>query len=102
MLLIGGGTGIAPLLSILRHVIENGMERDMRLYWGVRSERDLYAHATLENLEPPRRAHALTCRCCRSPRLHGAAASGWVHEAALQDIDDLECVSRCMPPARRR
>ena len=24
MLLIGGGTGIAPLLSILRHVVENG------------------------------------------------------------------------------
>ena len=38
MLLIGGGTGIAPLLSILRHVIENGIERDLRLFWGVRSE----------------------------------------------------------------
>jgi propane monooxygenase reductase subunit len=48
MLLIGGGTGLAPLLSILRHLIENGIERDMTLYWGVRGERDLYAHATLE------------------------------------------------------
>src|ERR1700737_4246743 len=50
MLLVGGGTGLAPLLSILRHVIENGIERDMTIYWGVRSERDLYAHAVLEDL----------------------------------------------------
>jgi len=28
------------LLSILRHVIERGIERDMDIYWGVRSERD--------------------------------------------------------------
>jgi CDP-4-dehydro-6-deoxyglucose reductase len=41
MLLIGGGTGIAPLLSILRHVVETGLERELKIYWGVRSERDL-------------------------------------------------------------
>src|SRR5207237_5664652 len=35
MVLIGGGTGIAPLLSILRHLIENDIPRDMRLFWGV-------------------------------------------------------------------
>ena len=38
MLLVGGGTGLAPLKSILRHVIENGLRRDMTLYWGVRAE----------------------------------------------------------------
>ncbi len=57
MLLIAGGTGIAPILSILRHVIEKGIERDMRLFWGVRAEADLYAHATLEALS--RRAPSL-------------------------------------------
>ncbi len=30
MLLIGGGTGIAPLLSILRHVVETGLERNLQ------------------------------------------------------------------------
>jgi CDP-4-dehydro-6-deoxyglucose reductase len=50
MLLIGGGTGLAPLLSILRHVIETGIEREMILYWGVRTLRDLYAQAVLEEL----------------------------------------------------
>ena len=50
MLLVGGGTGLAPLMSMLRHVIENGLRREMTLYWGVRNERDLYAHATLEEM----------------------------------------------------
>ncbi len=50
MLLVGGGTGLAPLKSILRHVIENDLPRRMTLYWGVRSERDLYAHQELEEL----------------------------------------------------
>ncbi len=48
MLLVGGGTGLAPLISIIKHLRATGIERDMTLYWGVRSERDLYAHAMLE------------------------------------------------------
>src|ERR1700734_2524747 len=99
MLLIGGGTGLAPLLSILRHVIENDIERDLTLYWGVRGERDLYAQTTLEDLaRRPIIGHAATDRRARlrfvpvlsepSPEWRGAR--GWVHEAVLQDIDDLE------------
>jgi NAD(P)H-flavin reductase len=98
MLLIGGGTGIAPLLSILKHVIENGIERDMRLFWGVRGEADLYAQATLD---------ALSRRTALSRASSGRGASfryapvlsrpapvarthGLVHEAALglEDLDD--------------
>jgi CDP-4-dehydro-6-deoxyglucose reductase len=100
MLLIGGGTGISPLLSILRHVIENGIERDMTVYWGVRGERDLYAHATLENLA--KRAAWLSY----VPVLSEASPSwmgrrGWVHEAALEGVADLSAyeVYAAGPPA---
>jgi CDP-4-dehydro-6-deoxyglucose reductase len=104
MLLIGGGTGLAPLISILRHVIETGMERDMSVYWGVRSERDLYAHATLEELV----MRAAAARGADGSGADGRGASlryvpvlsepspewqglrGFVHEAVLQTIDDLE------------
>jgi CDP-4-dehydro-6-deoxyglucose reductase len=91
MLLIGGGTGIAPLLSILRHVIENGIEREMTLYWGVRAERDLYAQAVLEDLA----ARAASARLSYVPVLseptpEWRGARGWVHEAALQNIGDLK------------
>jgi CDP-4-dehydro-6-deoxyglucose reductase, E3 len=96
MLLVGGGTGLAPLLSILRHVAENGIERDMTLYWGVCSERDLYAHDLLEKLAG--RSGAPAARAARfryvpvlsepSPAWDGAR--GWVHEAVLESLGDLD------------
>jgi CDP-4-dehydro-6-deoxyglucose reductase len=106
MLLVGGGTGLAPLLSILRHVVETGIERDMTLYWGVRSERDLYAHAMLEELAercggaarsraPGSRAPARAARLryvpvLSEPSSEWRGARGWVHEAVLKDLGDLE------------
>jgi CDP-4-dehydro-6-deoxyglucose reductase, E3 len=50
MLLVGGGTGLAPLLSILLHIIDSKIDRDMHLYWGVRAQRDLYAQARIHEL----------------------------------------------------
>ena len=89
MLLVGGGTGLAPLLSILRHVVENGIERDMTVYWGVRSERDLYAQAVLEDLAG-RAAPLRYVPVLSEPSPEWRGSRGWVHEAVLQDIDDLE------------
>src|SRR5258708_6050342 len=100
MLLIGGGTGIAPLVSILRHVIETGIERDMRLFWGVRSECDLYAQATLEQLS--RRAASLTYAPVLSePTPAWRGLVGWVHEAAFAGREDLESIDvyAAGPPA---
>jgi CDP-4-dehydro-6-deoxyglucose reductase, E3 len=89
MLLIGGGTGLAPLLSILRHVIETGLEREMRLYWGVRGARDLYANDALEALV--RRARQFRyVPVLSEPSPDWQGARGLVHEAVLADIHDLE------------
>jgi CDP-4-dehydro-6-deoxyglucose reductase len=85
MLLLGGGTGLAPLKSILRHVIENGLQREMILYWGVRAERDLYARAALEDMA--RRAANFRWVPVLSDAAPGwAGRRGWVHEAALGDL----------------
>jgi CDP-4-dehydro-6-deoxyglucose reductase len=88
MLLVGGGTGLAPLLSMVRHVVENGIERDMTLYWGVRGERDLYARDVLGRLaaRAPRLRY-VPVLSEPSPQWEGAR--GWVHEAVLADIQDL-------------
>ena len=101
MLLVGGGTGLAPLLSILRHVAENGIERDMTLYWGVRSERDLYASAMLEELVRDRGARLRYVPVLSEPSPAWRGARGWVHEAVLGDIGDLEkyAVYAAGPPA---
>jgi CDP-4-dehydro-6-deoxyglucose reductase len=110
MLLVGGGTGLAPLLSILRHIIENApsrpLQRDLHLYWGVRSERDLYARDTLNELLSKTQLLSKVARLRYTPVLSEAGVewrgrTGWVHEAALQDIADLSGFEVYMagPPA---
>ena len=42
VLLIGGGTGMAPLKAILEHAFHTGFEPPVHLFWGVRARRDLY------------------------------------------------------------
>lgn len=42
ILLMGGGTGFAPLKGILEHAFQIGVQRPMHLFWGVRAKRDLY------------------------------------------------------------
>ncbi|MEY2890107.1 MAG: naphthalene 1,2-dioxygenase system ferredoxin--NAD(+) reductase component [Pseudomonadota bacterium] len=42
MLCVGGGTGLAPVLSIVRGAIQAGMTQPIHLYFGVRSDADLY------------------------------------------------------------
>lgn len=88
VLLIGGGTGLAPLMSILRHITERGGPRQLALYWGVRAERDLYAHDWLESLA--RRTPGFRyVPVLSEPAPPWRGRRGWVHRAALEDLDDL-------------
>lgn len=88
ILMVGGGTGLAPLLCILRHVIENGILRDITLYWGVRSESDLYTLPALEELAKESAGfHYLAVLSAPSPQWSGRR--GFVHEAVLEDYRSL-------------
>lgn len=100
MLLIAGGTGLAPLLSIVRHVIETGRARTLRLFWGVRAERDLYAHELLEGLAR-RGAGFAYAPVLSEPSPGWRGRTGWVHEAALAEVAGLESheVYASGPPA---
>jgi len=49
-LLVAGGSGLAPVQSILRTMLELGHAAPVTLYFGVRSERDLYHEALLKDL----------------------------------------------------
>ncbi len=89
LLLVGGGTGIAPLKSILRHVLEKALPRRMTLYWGVRAERDLYAHAFLEETarSDPRLRYVPVLS---EPSPAWGGRRGFVHEAVLGEVEGLE------------
>lgn len=47
---VGGGTGVAPMLSMLRHMAEFGDNRDCRLFFGVNREEELFALDAIEEL----------------------------------------------------
>lgn len=50
MLCVGGGTGLAPVLSIVRGAIAEGMTNPIHLYFGVRSHQDVYDADRLHQL----------------------------------------------------
>lgn len=88
LLMVGGGTGLAPLKSILRHVLENHLSRAITLYWGVRAERDLYARRELEDLAA-RHADFRYELVLSEAGPDWAGRRGWVHEAVLRDLGSL-------------
>jgi propane monooxygenase reductase subunit len=50
MLLAGGGSGMAPLLSILTDLIQSGERRPVRFFYGARTMRDLFLLDRIEEL----------------------------------------------------
>ncbi len=51
ILMIATGTGLAPILSILRHMREDKVRRETTLFFGTRVEEDLYCVEELRELE---------------------------------------------------
>ncbi|WP_321794860.1 2Fe-2S iron-sulfur cluster-binding protein [Caballeronia sp. J97] len=52
---IAGGTGLAPVLSVIRGVIAEGMGNPVHVYFGVRASNDIYGVEWLQELQ---RLHA--------------------------------------------
>jgi CDP-4-dehydro-6-deoxyglucose reductase len=90
VLMIAGGTGFAPLKSMLRHALETGIGRDLYLYWGARHRRDVYEEArVLEwvNSNPRLRFATVLSEATATEAAHTRV--GLVHEAVLADHPDL-------------
>jgi CDP-4-dehydro-6-deoxyglucose reductase/ferredoxin-NAD(P)+ reductase (naphthalene dioxygenase ferredoxin-specific) len=80
VLLIAGGSGLAPIESILRTLLARDRAAPVRLYFGVRSERDLYHEPLLKDLAA-RHAH-FTYRAVLSEQIGARGRRyGLVHEA---------------------
>lgn len=101
IIMVAGGTGFAPVKSIVEHALKKGMERSIHFYWGARSREDLYLH------ELAREWARTNANFHYVPVLSEPLASdqwdgrtGLVHEAVLKDFDDLSGheVYTCGPP----
>ncbi|MGV3683783.1 MAG: 2Fe-2S iron-sulfur cluster-binding protein [Acidovorax sp.] len=87
MLCVAGGTGLAPILSIVRGALAAGMHNPVHLYFGVRSERDVYG---LDWLAALQRAHpALTVHTVLASGRAPGCRSGLVTEAIAADWPSL-------------
>ena len=86
---LAGGTGFAPIKAIIENaLLAPPPRREMHLYWGVRSEPDLYLP------ELPRewaRAHPRLrfVPVLSEPGAGWSGRTGLVHEAVLADFPDL-------------
>ena len=102
LILIAGGTGFAPLKSILRHMLERGIERDIYLYWGARGATDIYEEALILNWvrEHPQLHFSAVLSHAQTVNV-GHHRLGWVHEAVLADHRQLASfdVYAAGPPA---
>ena len=50
LLLVAGGSGLAPILALLEEALATGGERPVTLLFGARAERDLYALEQINSL----------------------------------------------------
>ena len=87
MLLAAGGTGLAPMLSILRTALGSSVRRAIHLYHGVREARDLYAVELLELLGAYQRFSYIPVLSASSAP--GTMRAGFLHAAIERDFPSL-------------
>lgn len=87
---MAGGTGFAPVKAIVEHALQAHCKREMVLYWGARSLRDLYM------ADLPRRWRSEHANFTFIPVLseplpedNWPGRTGLVHQAILDDFADL-------------
>lgn len=88
IILVGGGTGFAPLKGMIEHAFHIGIERPIHLYWGVRSERDLYL-PDLPRTWAAEHPSFSYVPVLSEPDAGWSGRTGWVHEAVVSDHPDL-------------
>ncbi len=88
MLCVGGGTGLAPVLSIVRGALEGGMTNPIHLYFGVRSLQDLYDADRLQGMARDYRNLKVQIVVATGPAAPGLR-TGLVTDAIAQDLPDL-------------
>jgi CDP-4-dehydro-6-deoxyglucose reductase len=94
IIFVASGTGFAPVKSILEHIfyVRNlrGSERQMVLYWGNRTKADLYMADLAGSWQEEHDNFTFIPVLSEAPPADNwNGRTGLVHQAVLQDFDDL-------------
>jgi CDP-4-dehydro-6-deoxyglucose reductase, E3 len=101
IIMVAGGTGFAPVKSLVEHALEKKDYRPIHIYWGARTEADLYfdkfvkqwaaEYAHIEYIPVLSEVDSLK---------NWNGKTGFVHEAVLEDHSDLSGhdIYACGPP----
>lgn len=102
MIMMGGGTGFAPLKSMIEDLLAQGDKRKLHLFWGVRSATELYLHEQVLQWAE-QNEHILFTSALIEPAKDASRNNfiGFVHEAVLDQYPDLSGFDIYMsgPPA---
>ena len=85
---VAGGSGLAPIKSIIERALQKQLPQHIYVYFGVRSERDLYLHDHFMALaETHKNLHFMPVL---SEDSGSSRRQGLVHEAVAQDFDEVD------------
>ena len=87
---LAGGTGFAPIKSILQHAFHHAVARKFVLYWGAKTQPDLYLASLPEQWQQEQKNFRFV-PVLSEPRAedHWSGRTGFVHQAVLDDHADL-------------
>jgi len=101
MIMVGGGTGFAPLKSMIENLLEQGDRREIHLYWGARQREELYLDELPQQWA--KQYPHIHYQQAISEQDHTAEGyfAGLAHQAVLADHPDLSAFDVYMsgPPA---
>ena len=85
---VAGGSGMAPIKSVVEHALRKGPPQNIYFYFGVRTQRDLYLQDHFAALAE--RHKNLHFTPVLSDGNGAALRQGLVHEAVAADFDELD------------
>ena len=87
IIMVAGGTGFAPIKGIIEHMLYHNIQRNIHLYWGVHSLKDLYMPALPKSWAADY-PHIQFIPVLSDPLAedHWQGRTGYVHQAVLDDF----------------
>ncbi|MEE9351663.1 MAG: CDP-6-deoxy-delta-3,4-glucoseen reductase [Thiotrichaceae bacterium] len=88
--LMGGGTGFAPLKGMIEQLIQENNQASVYLYWGVRSKTDLYHQGLAEKWAfQHENIHFIPVLSEPGEDENWQGVTGFVHNAVINDFTDM-------------